>query len=95
MTARKKLPYSHRPTYIRAWRKFRGITIEQLAEAADCSPGNISQLERGAQGYSQEMLEAIADALNCLPGQLLDYQPERPAFIGGQAAALEPAEVAS
>src|SRR5262245_58290340 len=42
--------------YIREWRKFRGLTLEQVAQRAGMSAGNLSQLERGAQGYSAEGL---------------------------------------
>src|SRR5262245_15645125 len=45
--------------YIREWRKFRGLTLEQVAQRAGMSVGNISQLERGAQGYSAEGLARI------------------------------------
>lgn len=38
---------------------------------------NISQLEQGRQGYSQEGLEAFADALRCDPGQILNVDPTR------------------
>ena len=37
--------------------------------------GNISQLERGTQGYSQSGLEALAEAYGCDPGQLLSQPP--------------------
>lgn len=66
-----------RRTFIAAWRKYRNLTQEQLAERVGMSVSNISQLEQGRQGYSQEGLEAIADALNCEPGQLLNVDPTK------------------
>lgn len=36
---------------------------------------NISQLERGLQGYSDEGLEVLAGALRCEPGHILDVNP--------------------
>jgi transcriptional regulator with XRE-family HTH domain len=51
------------------------LTQEQLAERVGWSVGNVSQLERGLQGYSQEGLEALAEALQCDPGQLLTVDP--------------------
>lgn len=37
--------------------------------------GNVSQLERGLQGYSDEGLALLADALQCTPGQILEVDP--------------------
>jgi transcriptional regulator with XRE-family HTH domain len=61
--------------FIRQWRKHRGLTQEQLASRLDVAVSSISQLENGKQGYSQPMLEAIADALNCEPADLLMRDP--------------------
>lgn len=66
-----------RKLYIAEWRKYRGMTQEQLAERVGQSVSNISQLERGLQGYSQEGLEAIADALNCEVGHLFMVDPTK------------------
>lgn len=65
-----------RPThFIRAWRKYRGLTQEQLAERIEMTSGAISQLENGIINYTQPTLEAIAYALNCEPGDLLSRDP--------------------
>jgi transcriptional regulator with XRE-family HTH domain len=61
--------------FLKEWRQYRELTQEQLAERVGWSVGNISQLERGQQGYSDEGLAALADALNCTPGQILDVDP--------------------
>ena len=37
--------------------------------------GNISAMERGAQGYTQDGLEALARAYGCEPAQLLMVDP--------------------
>lgn len=60
---------------LKEWREFRDMTQEQLAEAMGWSVSNISQLERGLQGYSQEGLEALAAVLRCDPGQLINVDP--------------------
>lgn len=39
------------------------------------SVSNISQLERGTQGYSQPGVHALADALDCDPSALLGVNP--------------------
>src|SRR5262245_65816335 len=64
-----------RPTFIKQWRIFRGLSQEALAERTGMSNGNISLIERGRQNYTQETLERIADALQCEPADLLARSP--------------------
>lgn len=66
-----------RKTYIREWRKYRGLTLEQVAERAGMTAGNLSHLERGRQAYTQHALEAIAEALNTDPASLLMRDPTK------------------
>lgn len=61
--------------FLREWRKYRQLTQEQLAARVGWSVGNVSQLEQGKQGYSDEGLALLSDALNCTPGQILDVDP--------------------
>lgn len=61
--------------FIREWRKFRLLTLERLAERIDVTHGALSQLERGETNYTQPMLEALADALQCTPGDLITRPP--------------------
>lgn len=51
------------------------MTQEQLAEAAGMSVSNVSQFERGLQGFSDEGLQALAEALTAQPGWLLMVDP--------------------
>ena len=62
--------------HVRAWRKLRGLTQEQLAEAIEMSAASISQLERSKQGVTGSTLVAIAEALRCEPGDLLSVDPK-------------------
>lgn len=48
---------------VRALRKGRGLTLNQLSALIDSDPGNLSRLERGAQGFSEQLLEKISAAL--------------------------------
>ena len=69
-----------RPTYIRAWRLYRGLTLEQTAERVGTSVGgfthaSLSRIERGLQPYSQPILEALADALGTDAASLLMRDP--------------------
>lgn len=50
---------------IRKRRKALGWKILDLANRVDSDVGNISRLERGVQGYSDDMLKKIATALGC------------------------------
>jgi transcriptional regulator with XRE-family HTH domain len=65
-----------RPTYFRQWRKKRGYTLEEAAERAGMTPGNLSAMERGAQGYTQDGLESLAEAYGVPPGWLTDANPD-------------------
>lgn len=69
------------PTFIRQWRKHRGLTLEKLAERVDMTTGNLSNIETGKTGYSQATLEAIAGALRCAPADLLVRNPSDPDAI--------------
>lgn len=70
-----------RSTFIRAWRKFRELTLERLAERVGVTAGAISQLERGDVAYTQPMLEALAEALNCEPADLIVRDPNKDAGL--------------
>ncbi|MDM3952883.1 XRE family transcriptional regulator [Pseudomonas alloputida] len=49
---------------IRQARKAKGLTLEALANQVDTDTGNLSRLERGKQGASQELLSKIMKVLN-------------------------------
>jgi transcriptional regulator with XRE-family HTH domain len=66
-----------RRTFFKEWRKHRRLTLEQAAERADMTAGNLSAMERGAQGYTQAGLESLAEAYGCDPGQLLTVDPTK------------------
>jgi transcriptional regulator with XRE-family HTH domain len=73
----KKPQQRWRRLFVKEWRKYRNLTQEQLAERVGMSVSNISQLERGLQGYSEEGIEALAQALNCEPGHLFMVDPTK------------------
>jgi transcriptional regulator with XRE-family HTH domain len=69
------------PNMIRKWRKRAGLTLEAAAEKIGQTAGNLSAMERGAQGYSRETLEALADLYGAEePGFLLSVDPEADIF---------------
>jgi len=61
--------------FIREWRKHRGYTQGQLAEMVGTSTGNISRIETFAQPYTQDLLEALADALMTDAASLIIRNP--------------------
>lgn len=75
---------TYKRTYIRAWREYRGLSLERLAERltdadtqeAMLTPTSLSRIERGLQPYSQAVLEAIAEALACTPADLIMRNPQ-------------------
>lgn len=69
---------NRRPTFIRAWRKHRGLSLEALAERVDMTHASLSRIERGEQPYNQDLLEVIAEALNCEVPDLLMRNPTDP-----------------
>lgn len=59
---------------IRKIRKAKGLTILELSTQVGSDVGNISRLERGVQGYSQDMLERIAGALGVVVADLFSTE---------------------
>jgi transcriptional regulator with XRE-family HTH domain len=68
-------------TFIRQWRKHRGLTLARLAERVGTTHATLSRIERGVQPYNQALLEAVADALRTDPPSLLMRNPEDPEGI--------------
>lgn len=68
-------PAKRRRHFIKEWRKFRGFTQEQLAELLKTTKASISRIEGLEQGYTQDFLDACADALGTHPGTLLMRPP--------------------
>jgi transcriptional regulator with XRE-family HTH domain len=72
---------SYRRTFIRQWRVYRNLTLEQLAERVEMTPSGLSMLERGQSGYTQLRLEQLAEALSTDPASLLMRDPTDPEAI--------------
>ena len=49
---------------IKVWREYRGLTQQQLADAAEISKPYLSQIETGKRTGTTEILSAIAKALD-------------------------------
>jgi DNA-binding XRE family transcriptional regulator len=57
---------------VRAWREARGLTQQQLAEAAGISIPYLSQIEAGKRKGSAEVLAALARALRVSLDDIVD-----------------------
>lgn len=71
----------YRRTFIRQWREFRDLTLEQLAERVGTTHASLSRVERGLQPYSQALLEDLAEALQTDTASLLMRDPTDPEGI--------------
>ena len=45
-----------------------------------CLKGQLLRWEKGGFGFSGKMLVALAKVLDCRPGDLLNYDPDSPAY---------------
>jgi transcriptional regulator with XRE-family HTH domain len=63
------------PNYLRAWREFRKLTREKLAEKVGTNTNMILYLETGERGLSAKWLRRLAPALDTTPGMILDHDP--------------------
>lgn len=61
--------------FVKEWREFRSLTQQDLANDVGTTKSSISRIEDGTSGYTQDSLEAIADALGTTVGALLERRP--------------------
>ena len=68
--------------FIREWRLSKNLSLRKLADrlvddhfVSIISYASLSRIEKGEQPYSQETLEAIADALGTSAASLLIFDP--------------------
>lgn len=71
-------------TYIKEWRKYRGLSLRRLADRMEMdgpnetiSHASLGRIENGDQPYSQPILEALAQALNCSVTDLIGVDPTK------------------
>ena len=57
----------------------RKMRLNDLAEAVDITPQNLSILKTGkARAIRFSTLEAICETLDCQPADILEYRPAKP-----------------
>lgn len=61
---------------LRLWRRSRRLTVQRLAEKSRLSLQQLEELEDQRQSYDQRLLQILAEALECAPGDLLTEPPE-------------------
>lgn len=66
---------ARRRTFLKEWREYRQLTQDALAERLKTSKASISRIEAGTQAYTQDFLEACAEALRTDPASLLMRNP--------------------
>lgn len=64
------------PNFLKAWREFRGLTQQELADRVETNANMIGYLESGERGLSAKWLRRLAPALETTPGMLLDHDPQ-------------------
>lgn len=61
--------------HLRAWREFRKMSQDELAQRLDTAKGVISLLENGKRPLSDKWLRRLAEVLETQPGHILDVDP--------------------
>lgn len=61
--------------YLSAWREFRRMTQDELAEKVGTTKSVISLLENEKRPLSSKWLRKLAEALDTQPGYILDHDP--------------------
>ena len=67
-----------RLTFIRQWRVKRGLSLDALVSRIgedELTASSLSRIERGLQPYTQDLMEACADALDCSVADILARRP--------------------
>ncbi|MDT3425287.1 transcriptional regulator with XRE-family HTH domain [Paenibacillus forsythiae] len=79
---------------IRAIRKAKGLTQQQLAELSNLDDAYIGSLERGERNFSIDTLEKIVAALNIQPVELFQNQTDLNEAEAAQRTAIDEYAVA-
>jgi transcriptional regulator with XRE-family HTH domain len=71
---------------LRALRRLRGLTQEELGERSDVSGKLVGQVERGAGNPTLEVIAGFADALSVEPAALMQFEEDRATGSADRAA---------
>jgi len=64
--------------FLRQWRKFRGYTLEQVAERVGMTHQNLGKIERGKVPYNETLLDILSDIYRADKGSLIMRDPTMP-----------------
>lgn len=64
--------------FLRKWRKFLGLSLEEVAADIGSTHATLSRVERGKLDYTQKLLEALAWRYKVSVGDLLSRDPGEP-----------------
>lgn len=74
----KRPPRTRQTHFLRQWRKYRGLTQEEVGERIEVNASTLSRVERGEIPYDQDLLERLALVYLCEPADLLSIDPLKP-----------------
>jgi transcriptional regulator with XRE-family HTH domain len=85
-------PAPPRPTLhqLRAWREYRGLSQEELGEAAGIGHGTVSRYENGRISLTESPLRRLAAALRLAPWQIYVSPSDDSAALCARIAKLSP-----
>ena len=92
-TAQQKPNPRFKPPYIREWRKWKGLSLEALADNVPMDKGNLSKVERGLLPYNQEMVERIAFIIGVEPASIIGRDPTKDGKVIDLVQRLNPAQL--
>jgi transcriptional regulator with XRE-family HTH domain len=92
MAKRYKTGEAARPHFLRHWREYRGLSQDKLAVVIGVSKATVSRVESGITPYTQDVLEAYAQALEVHPADLLTRPPADPEGLWAIWDQLRPAD---
>lgn len=61
--------------FLRQWRKFRGYTLEHVAERVGMTHQNLGKIERGKVPFNETLLDLLADIYRTDRGSLIMRDP--------------------
>lgn len=70
---------------LRRWRKYRNLTLKELARASKLHVSSLHRMEHGQQDPKHSDLEALASALHVTVAEFYALTPET-SGVGGEAA---------
>lgn len=73
-----KNPHTRQRTFLREWRKYRGLSQTEAAERVEIDQTTLGRIERGVVPYNQDFLERLALAYGCDVEDLLSVDPLKP-----------------